>query len=93
MPHEDHPANSAPLAPPSKGIAATVATVVAIAGVIEAQYPGAIPIAGDIIHAKPVLDQILPTIMVVGGAIYAAASSAPRWLRYAFPWKKRRRSV
>lgn len=92
MPY-DHPANHAGEAPPSKGIAATVASVIAIAGVIEAQYPGAIPIVGDIIQAKPVIEQVLPTVMVVGGAIYAAASSAPRWLRKLFPWKKKRRQA
>ncbi len=80
-------------APPSKGIAGAVASVIAIAGTVEAAFPGKIPVFSTIIQMQPVVSQVLPLVLAIGGTLYAAASSAVPGIRSLIPWKKRRRSA
>ena len=77
---------------PSKGIAGTVASIIAIIGTIEAAFPGRVPVLGTIIQAAPIAQQIIPLAMAVLGTLYAAASSAVNPLRRLIPWKRHRRA-
>jgi hypothetical protein len=74
----------------SKGIASTIATLVAIAGAISLAYPNKLPFLAQFVKASPVIMTAVPLILTVGGSLYAAASSAVPWLRRVLPWKPAR---
>ncbi len=77
---------------PSKGWAGFISMLATLFGLLATAYPK-LPLVGHILTAIPVIGQVVPLLIAIGGMVYGAASSAVPQIRALFPWKKERVTV